>query len=372
MKYLLIFLFLMQSTLWGQDKHPAGVTFLIADIKYSKEHGVKICEVQHGILSAFLGDVWMNGGDGTVCPKVAQFLGDFPIPKWAVLWDITFPHLCSAIKNSGKWQTVDILPLLLHDAAFLELAKTPPEDPYSIASYKGMLYARKSPLYDLEELQKELPGILFIDLPTHAYWEDKYKMSQLFKQNPQLTRIKPEWKLYEKKYSATLAAEIVSDIPAETYVIKPRGAFLGNGVILVSKEDLDSTLKLIITDNESVANSPDKSYNYWKKDPFSSFIVEKYYPSDLVQLDEKTYEPTMRVSFIMTCDNHQISIEYVSANWILPFKAIDEEGSLNDRKKAHCRPPYFVKPTPPIVTSVQNELNAALPLLFQEMLNGTF
>jgi hypothetical protein len=297
-------------------------------------------------------------------------LGEIPLPKWAVLSDVAFPPLRSSFKNSGMWQTEDVLPILLHNPDFLELAVQPPEDPHNIASYHGMLYARKTKLFNFEKLQKEYPGILFIDLPTHDYWQDKYKMSCLFKQNPQISYIKPEWDLYSKEYSPTLAEQIMADIPSEAYVIKPRGAFLGHGVIIVSADDLDATLKYILTDKSGRETNEDQSYSHWATDTFSSFIIEKYYPSDLLQVDEKWYEPSMRVSFILTYDNHKISIEFVGANWMLPYKAIDEEASLNERKKAYCKPPYFVRPSPEVVESVQQELREALPLLFKEMLNS--
>src|SRR5438105_280604 len=81
------------------------------------------------------------------------------------------------------------------------------------------------------------------DAASRPYWIDKYKMTSLFNNHPLLATIKPEWGLYPKTYTPTLADQIIQDIPSDFFVIKPRGSFVGRGVIIVAKKNLDSTLK---------------------------------------------------------------------------------------------------------------------------------
>jgi hypothetical protein len=158
------------------------------------------------------------------------------------------------------------------------------------------------------------------------------------------------------------------------FVIKPRGAFLGNGVIIVAKEDLNETLNYILNKSDALAKDTDGSYSYWQKDRFDSFLVEKYYPSDPVQVeaqDGKLFEPTMRVAFILIYDNKIIDFRFLGGYWLLPNKAIDEPASLNEQKKAYCKVPFFTKVSDTVLEEVRQQLAATLPLLYQKMLEGS-
>ncbi len=55
------------------------VSYLVADFKYSQKHGLKICEVQHGALSAIDGDLYISGEDGSISPLIADFFARFPM-----------------------------------------------------------------------------------------------------------------------------------------------------------------------------------------------------------------------------------------------------------------------------------------------------
>ena len=78
----------------------------------------------------------------------------------------------------------------------------------------------------------------------------------------------------------------------------------------------------------------------------------------------------MRAAFLLISSKNEISIEFLGLTMMLPFKALDEEGSLNDHKKAYCQVPYFQKPSPEVYESVKAELEEALPLLYREMLKS--
>ena len=104
---------------------------------------------------------------------------------------------------------------------------------FDIASYHGLLMDRPhNSGYD-KKFKKKYPGILTLDASSLPLHTDKYKMSLLFAEDPLLESFKPKWKVYPKHYTPGLAAQIQRDLQCETFVIKPRGAFLGKGVIIV-------------------------------------------------------------------------------------------------------------------------------------------
>ncbi len=354
--------------LHAESKYPADITYMVADLRYSKEHGVKLCEIQQGILSKFMGDVFLNGPHGNICPKVEQFFAEFPQKKWMMPYQIVSDPLKQLLSDSPLWVGCTEI-TLVKDQDFLARAAKKPVDPADIMSYQGMLFARAEVSENYEEFHQKYPGILVIDAPSHTYWIDKYKMTMLFQGDEKLTRIKPEWGLYSKQYTATLAEEIKRDISSDIFVIKPRSAFLGKGVIIVSAEDLDATLAYILTPTKILKLDPDVSYSYWAIDRSDSFIVEKYYSSDLLQFEDKLYDPTMRAAFMFIYTNNTIEMRFLDCYWILPEHAVDEGGSLNQRKKSFAKPPLYLPATSEELEAVRLQCTETLPLLYQKMLN---
>ncbi len=363
MKKLLFILFITGSLL-AESKYPADISYMVADIKYSKEHGVKICEVQHGIMSTFHGDLYLNPKRGTIPDKVAAVFAEFDMKKWMCGSNIAFSALQSAFERSGNWTNRSSFTSIKNNADFQLAAKAAPIDESLISSYSAMLFMNPNE----EFTPSDYPGILFIDRATHPFWSDKYLMSLLFRRSNALSKIKPEWNLYQKEYRSDLAATIVQDLGGDAFVIKPRGAFLGNGVIISSKDELDDVLKAILKDPQSLKKHKDKSYNHWSRDTFDSFIVERYYPSDPIVHENKRYEPSMRLAFVCIYDNKEIDFRFLGGYWMLPTKSLEEEGTLNELKKAYCKVPYFVKATDEELSLIEDELQATIPLLYREML----
>lgn len=154
-------------------------------------------------------------------------------------------------------------------------------------------------------------------------------------------------------------------------MIKPRGAFSGQGVIIVNCEHLDSTLEYILSRSNELQSDPDNSYKYWYYDGFDSLLVEESVESDpisVAHLDNKIYQPTMRVAFILVYNDQTIDVEFLGGYWLLPYFAISEDGTLNDRHKAYCKIPYFSKVDPDVLSKVYQQLSIALPLLYEQML----
>lgn len=369
---LTVFVFFI-SHLGASSKYPVEVSFLVADLKYSQEHGIKICEVQQGILSTFLGDAFLRGAPGNISLNFYNVLSEFSVKKWTIPRQIAGCNIISIISKALDWKLEPFLLSILGNADFRDAAKVQPNDPSDLSSYQGILFVCAEEIEDYEKFQKSYPGIVLVDAASSPYWMDKYKMSQLFERNPELSAIKPEWKLYYKKNIECLAQNVREDIQSDYYVIKPRGAFLGNGVIIVAREELDSTFRSIFSKNSPLLNSSDKSYNYWRKDYFDSFIVEKFYASDSIivqKLEDKVYDPTIRVAFILIYNKKKIDFRILGSYGLLPCKSIDEEGSLNDCHKAYCKAPFFTELSDAIREQVEKQLSKTIPLLYKEMLEN--
>jgi hypothetical protein len=198
-------------------------------------------------------------------------------------------------------------------------------------------------------------------------------MTKLFAQDEVLSTFKPKWGSYEKVYSKDLAAKIADDLQCDIFVIKPRGEFLGKGVIITQRKDLDEVLYYIITKEGTLAKSKDKAYAVWKQDSFSSFIVEEFVASDplsIPHLGDKKYQPTMRVAFLLVYNKQRHNVHFLGGYWKTPSLSLDEDGDFMKKNKDVCKTPYYCAVDASTMELVQNELRVALPLLHSKMLQS--
>lgn len=364
--------------IYAQPKYPVDISYLVADVKYSQEHGLKICEVQHGSLSAMDGDLYISGEDGRISPMIADFFALFPIKKWAA--GLIYPPLKRSLA-AKDWEVVPSFKTLLKDPTFLEYAALRPVDPFCISSYQGMVYADFEVVRNVDSYRKAYPGMLFINVATFPYWKDKYKMNALFDRNDELKQYKADWRLYPKKYDAPLSERIQEEMAAQFYVIKPRSEILANGVIVVAHKDLDTVLHMILEPLASLEKHPDKKYSYWWKNKDDTFLIEKYYKSDYLcfplPLSGKIaneiayhYDATMRLAFILHYDRGNMSYHSLGGFWKLPANALEEEGTLNEARISCCRPPFYRAVDPQLLKEVNVHMERAMLLLYQIMLNG--
>ena len=144
-------------------EYPVDISCLVSDFKYSKEHGLKICEVQHCSLSAFGGDIYISGNDGTIAPKIAQFFNIFSITKWAA--GLLYPPLQRSL-TANDWNIEQSFNMLVKNPMFLECATLHPADPFSIDSYAGIVYADLDIVQNFNFYQKTYPGIFFMNAAT--------------------------------------------------------------------------------------------------------------------------------------------------------------------------------------------------------------
>ncbi len=378
---ILLFLCILSIFGWrfihAEPKYPADISYLVADLKYNKKDGIKICEVQHGSLSAMDGDVYVSGGDGNISPKIADYFTHFPAKKWTV--GLIYPPLQRSLAAKG-WNIDHSMKTLLKDPTFLKTAVLTPEDPFAINSYAGMVFADYDIVRNINRYREDYPGILFINAATFPYWMDKYKMNALFDNNDKLKPYKADWKLYPKKYDMNLAEKIQKEMPSEFYVIKPRGQGRASGVIVVSNSDLDSVLKMILEPSDSLKKHSDTKYSYWFNTKDKTFLIEKYYKSDYLSfpspLDQKIsseteyhYDPTMRLVFIVQSDEGKLTYHGLGGFWKLPCKALEEEATLNESSISCNKAPFYTAVDPELLKEVNAKMEKAMLLLYEIMLN---
>ena len=365
--FLTCFIHSVHST----EEYPSDVCYMVADLKYNAQQGVKICEIQQAALSLFNGDTFRSLEEESIHKELLRILSIYNKNGWVVANSMADKKLVSTLASSSFWQSPKDIITLLSDQNFIYQTKQPVQDIYDCSSYQGFLYINWSHLCAILDFEKRFPAMVVIDKSSFPFWIDKYKMTQLFAEDELLSTFKPKWGNYKKIYTKELASKIADDLQCDTFVIKPRGEFLGKGVIITQRQDLDEVLFYIITKNGKLADSKDPSYMAWKNDSFDSFIVEEFVTSDLLMvphLENKIYQPTMRVAFVLVYNKHCHHVHFLGGYWKTPLLSIYEEGEFMQKNKDICKPPYYCAVDVKTMQLVQNELRIALPLLHSRML----
>lgn len=379
-KFFWVYLFfnLLTTISYAQSKYPVDISYMVTDFKYSKKDGLKICEVQQGSLSALKGDLCVAGGDGTIAPAIAQYFKKFTIPKWTT--GLIYAPIKRALAKQS-WSIIASFANLLRNQDFLDQASTNPNNPYSINSYSGMVYADVDVTKKYDEYQESYPGMLFLNAATFPYWIDKYKMSELFNRNEKLKQYKADWRLYPKNYLPNLAQQIQDDMPADMYVIKPRKEFLGNGVIIVARENLDSVLQTILEISPALKKHADKKYAYWANNKDTTFLIETYYESDYLCFDHPLenasapagnyhYDTTMRIAFILEYNEGVVSYHSLGGFCKLPCKSLEEDAPLQESRISYHRAPFYQPIDPELFTEINEHMQRAMLLLYEVMLQA--
>jgi hypothetical protein len=352
-------------------KYSVDISYLVADLKYSAKNGVKICEVQQASLSLFNGDAFRNAEEKSIHKELLHALSLYNANGWVVSEGIADKNLVSALTVSSSWRNPKDMIDLFSDRSFKDQYKQAPKDRYDLSSYQGLLYISWSQLSAIYDFEERMPGMVVIDKSSFPLWIDKQRMTRLFNEDKILSTFKPKWGSYQKKYTKGLAAKIADDLQCDTFVIKPRGNFMGRGVIITPLKDLDETLHYIVTKKGALAESKDQAYTAWQRDTHDSFIVEEFVASDPIQLphlDNKTYQPTMRVAFLLVYNNRRHHIHFLGEYWKTPEVSIDDKGSFMEKNKDICESPYYLAVDAETKQAVHDKLSIALPILHHKML----
>lgn len=302
---------------------------MVADIKYSQERGVQICEVQHGIDSVFKGELFSNQGFSLITENFVEFFSSFDFSYWMFKDDINDPGLTETLLQTN-WIPLSH-PSELDITSFKSKISSK-----KIKDYSGFVLSKSKTLKKIQP-SRISTSLIFVDQGILPIRKDKYFASLCFKGDPILESCKPKWNIYKKKYHKKLANQIIQDLQCAQYVIKPRGRFSGNGVILVDRQKLDSTLKYILNKSKKLKNDPDRAYRAWYNEKMESFLVEEFVPADPIivpHLESKPFYPTIRIAFLGIYEEEKHKIHFLGGYYCLPEKSFVDEGDLHQKYKA--------------------------------------
>lgn len=366
---LIIFFFTITSLV--ECALPADITFLIVDFKYTKEQGVKICEVQTANVSSFAQYDLVYEEKNLIYKEFCKFINYFQTNTWTSIADLSINEFIEECSNT-KWHILNATNEIFKTKAFLKAATKSVQNPHDLRAYHGAIYCRSHRLNPIDQLQKIYPGILVIDASIFPYQNDKLKISKLFDSDPSLAQYRPKWNAYPKRYSKALSQRIAKDFQHSRVVIKPHKSTLGRGVIIVDAKDLDKTLKLIFKNQKKLKKKRDPSYTQWLHDKDDTFLVEEFAHSDPIHvshLDDKAFDPTYRTTFLLYYHNEEVNIEFIEHLSKLPEKSLDSKGTLNEKHKTILKQPYYTKVSDTQRTEFEAALTFPLLKMYQLMLN---
>lgn len=361
------------------SKYPVDVTFMIADIKFDGEN-LKILEFGEGTRSRFRGFDGIYGA-GSIWSQVWKHLATFNLPMWYVGTALSTKETQDEVafaqfSNLGGNYCLDSSALtdILKQQATSDEASKPSEDAsQSIEKYKSIALFRHRNVSEKKfiNFKKDNPETVVLNYAAAPFVNNKFFTNTLF-EDEVLKDFKPLWKSYPKKYSPTLAQEIINDISAEIYVIKPLNACKGYGIIMTEQADLDFYLENIIKKTDFIKNHPSPTYSYWAKDHMSTFIVERFERSKTLYVDSKPFEPTLRVVFILDYNNLAINLNFLGSYWKLASKSLTDEGTLDEKTKSSIDPKADHATSLPVAEedyeAAKKILSSVMPRVYIKML----
>lgn len=321
--------FTMQKV--GSHNGPPDISYLFADLKFDGK-SLKVCEFGQATRAGCpLSKVIINDQEETLTSPYWggfwNYLKGFKVPVWYV----------------GDQKKIEIWELLHTRGHYAESLRAIKKDPLfkKIRTKKRSLRANHVgfagvvvlghdyPPRKMRVLKKQSPGILFVNDRTGRFASNKNLMNPLFA-HLGLTDYKPRCGLYSKKYSPDLTQKIKDDLKADLFIIKPINSQQSRGVIMIQAQDLNDTLRLILSDSQSLQTAEHRSLQYWSTDTNDSFIVEQYVPSKSITVDGKEYDPTMRLVFCLQYERGLITLHVIGGFWKIPLKPLDEPGTLTE------------------------------------------
>src|SRR5438105_2248816 len=116
-KACIVFLFLLHSPLSSVE-----LTFLAADIKYSETYGIKICEIQGGSFSGFVGYDKAANTPGFFAKNFCDRLSAYVPMMWFVSKNVCDDTLKKEFINRG-WLSFPSIEALIKDPSFIGASK---------------------------------------------------------------------------------------------------------------------------------------------------------------------------------------------------------------------------------------------------------
>ena len=356
-----------------QTTHPLLLDFNIIDAKFN-QNGLKILEFGGGHRSGFTGHdnlYW----HGYTWHRFWECAAQFGLPMWYIRQPRdeqrkAFIATDTFLKHAGRFAENE------HDLLAQISVQHQPVADGSFPDYKGIILINKTnkeyfPMYTF--LKSKLPQATFVCETANHFVFDKYRTDVLFRE-PGLKQYRPKCMVCYKRYRKSLAKKIIGRMKCDMFVIKPLNAQYGKGIIFVTKEDLDSTLKTILVDKQTPQRILlSEALEWWSHDPNGRFIVEEYVPSTPVEVEGKLFDATLRVIFAMHLQDGQPHVTVFGAFWKLPTHAINDDVSLNQIHQSYQydRAVMSAPLDDESLVRLQVLLQDALPKVYAKMINET-
>lgn len=347
---------------------PVDVSFLIVDLKWHETRGAQVCEIQHGVKSAFKGYRFLYGDEEQMAGKILVKLNNYFPNSWVFPKDFADPGLKEKFVEDPQWSCFSSLTDLMKDNKFLLDAIPPPDDWSSLMDYRGFVFCSPHFLLGREKFRTMYPGVVLIDSAFDGHVANKYIMTKLFMGDSYTEAHKPLWGYYTKK-EKNLAEKILNDIPSDKLVIKPLNEYCGRGVIILKREELKATLKSLFK-KKNKKTYTDPAYEFWRNGSASEFMVEEFIESEPVFAPHlgKTYCPTIRTVFLLFYDQGKIQIDCLGGYYNLPGVSFEEGGTLNQVCKSSSGVPYFEKVEPELLKEASEQIKEVLHIIYKKRL----
>ncbi|MBY0353911.1 hypothetical protein K2W90_06120 [Candidatus Babeliales bacterium] len=360
----------------------ASIAYFCADIKYNKGK-LKICELNPvpGV-SPSVYNVLVDGKKyDAYCPFWKAFWAytkQFDIPIWfvgptcktnALDFDSFFEEGYTYHKSLDD---------LVQDPLFIERSKKNIADISAISNYSGLIIYNpgigtsfKQAYEIVENVKQHYPNFLWLNDSAQWFTGDKDLMARLFL-NTETQEFKPQWKVYKKIYTPDLATEIIEEFERDMYVIKPTDGTWSGGVTIVSKDDLDATLKLLFEPKQKHKRTGQKNIDYWQNNKSDSFIVEEFMQSQTLTINGNEYNPTLRLAFIISHERNSISFTLLGGGWKTPQIPLNKVGDLVLKHVTLGLPAEFcgLQIDPEDFAMMEQIMNAAGPKIYTEILKN--
>lgn len=352
------------------------ISIMIADLKYNKET-IKILEFGEGTKSCFKGYNKLYG-TGKIWEQFWHKLHEYGLPIWYVGRPPTSKEQQKTIAyqtliRKGGMFCANLVELQNHRIFKALKHKAIRNTGQAISDYNGIIIFKRyrGQKEQIQSFKKKHPNFIFIDQAVKPFVNNKYTTSQVF-QKTNLNSFRPAWKVYPKQYSSTLAKKIINDLGSQTIVIKPLNSANGWGVIIVTYDQLDEILDLIINRPHILSNNPDRTFKHWSRDQNKNFLVERYEPSNIITIEGKDYDPTMRVVFTLEYNNQEVSVTWLGSYWKLPAISLSEEGTLTKKHKSKINNERTSSTIvdPHDYSTVKTHFEQIMPTLYTHMLNA--
>ncbi len=358
------------------------VSFCIVDLKYRKNN-LKVCELGEGAYSGFHGHERLFG-PGKIWSNFWDFLASFRTPFYFVDPSNIFVRLRAQQQHNDQWSSATfaqhggrVVRSFQHlddtinkqkkqyKAQALGQSLLPDKTTLVMFHLPGMLFNQSN---KDKITQLRYPDTVFVDAMTHPFVLNKLLTHKLFMQDQNLVSFRPQCLILPTGYTSDMVKKIQKTIKSDHYVVKPIADTHGNGIMMISKQELGQTLQKMFCRGYSYDRDP--LIAYWQKSRAGSFLVESHESSDPIEVGDKHYDATMRVAFGIYYSEGTVGISFLGAYWKLPSLALEDTGPLT--KKLKSRIAHGTKCSAKVAPAVYNEvkaiLSAMLPPLFIKMI----